>query len=63
MVTIQDLSGSKCTDIEWTEYCWMPQVHTNETPSGKSEFGLACSILERTIFCLLRVKSILAQED
>jgi len=32
MVTIQDLRGSKCTDIEWTEYCWMPQVRTNETP-------------------------------
>ena len=29
MDTIQDLRGS---DIEWTDYCWMPQVRTNETP-------------------------------
>jgi len=25
-------SGSKCSNDEWTEYCRMPQVRTNETP-------------------------------
>ena len=37
MVTIQDLRNSKCTDIEWTEYCNMAQVHTNETPAEWKE--------------------------
>jgi len=34
MVTIQDLRGSKFTDIEWTEYCNLPQVRTNKTPGN-----------------------------
>src|SRR6185369_8434895 len=26
-----------CTPEEWTEYCWMPQVRTNETPGEWKE--------------------------
>ncbi|CAH1770346.1 4986_t:CDS:1, partial [Entrophospora sp. SA101] len=37
MDTIQDLRGSKCSEEEWSEYCWMPQVRTNETPSEWKE--------------------------
>jgi len=37
MGTIQDLRGSKCTDIEWTEYCRMPQIRTDETPGERKE--------------------------
>nr|CAG8574685.1 7364_t:CDS:1 [Entrophospora candida] len=37
MVTIQDLCGSKCSEEEWSEYCWMPVVRTNETPSEWKE--------------------------
>ena len=37
MISIQDLPGSKCTDDEWTEYCQMPQVRTNETPGKWKE--------------------------
>jgi len=51
------------TPEEWVEYCWVPQVRTNETPrNGNNEFGLACSILKKMIFYLSRVKNILMQE-
>ncbi|CAH1769219.1 10293_t:CDS:1 [Entrophospora sp. SA101] len=30
-------SGSKCSNDEWTEYCQMPQVRTNETPGEWKE--------------------------
>ena len=30
-------SGSKCSNEEWTEYCQMPQVRTNETPGEWKE--------------------------
>ena len=26
-----------CTPEEWAEYCWMPQVRTNETPGEWKE--------------------------
>ena len=33
MVSLSDLRGTNCTDDEQYEYCKMPQVRDNETPS------------------------------
>ncbi|RHZ45450.1 hypothetical protein Glove_674g13 [Diversispora epigaea] len=33
MVSLSELCGTNCTDAEWYEYCKMPQVRDNETPS------------------------------
>ncbi len=33
MASLSERRGTDCTDAEWDEYCKMPQIRDNETPS------------------------------
>jgi len=37
MVSIQDLRGSKCNDIEWSAYCNIPRVRIGKIPEEWKE--------------------------